>query len=67
MKTQTRNSITIYTDKELKDKLETEAIRQKRSLSNFIISVLISYFENNRPDKNNENNKTKINRRATKI
>lgn len=67
MKTQTRNSVTIYTDKELKDKLETEAIRQKRSLSNFIISVLISYFENNRPDKNNENNKTKINRRATKI
>lgn len=67
MKTQTRNSVTIYTDKELKDKLETEAIRQKRSLSNFIISVLISYFENNRPDKNNENNKTKINRRTTKI
>jgi len=38
--------LTIYPDKELKDKLNAEAIEQKRSINNLVILILSSYFEN---------------------
>ena len=40
--------ITIYPKEELKKKLEKEAQKQNRTLSNFILNVLTSYFEKKR-------------------
>jgi len=39
------NRLTIYPDEELLKKLNKEAEEQKRSLNNFILFVLASYFE----------------------
>ena len=37
--------LTIYPDKELQEKLNKEAEKQKRSLNNLILFILASYFE----------------------
>lgn len=37
--------ITIYPDKELREKLNKEVKKQKRSLNNLILFILTSYFE----------------------
>jgi len=36
---------TIYPDKELMEKLNKEATKQKRSMNNLILFILASYFE----------------------
>lgn len=38
--------ITIYPERDLLIKLKDEAKKEKRSLNNFIICILLSYFEN---------------------
>lgn len=37
--------ITIYPNEELREKLNKEAKRQKRSLNNLVLLILASYFE----------------------
>jgi predicted HicB family RNase H-like nuclease len=39
-----KSGITIYPDAELQKKLEKEAQKQRRSLNNFILFILASFF-----------------------
>jgi predicted HicB family RNase H-like nuclease len=39
-----KSGITIYPDTELQKKLEKEAQKQRRSLNNFILFILASFF-----------------------
>ena len=44
MATKRKSGITIYPDAELQKKLEKEAQKQRRSLNNFILFILASFF-----------------------